>query len=160
MIYSLCFPVTIREGADNTVKIISYQNGYIENNPFDFTNLNWYQEIRINGKFWNKQSEYITDSYLSSNRTITQIQDSIKNTYELNTEFLTDSLSKFLIENKVLANEIFITDYNLCNTTDYCKIPVAVEEISESLELSYFSGRAHTILFTDRQQNIRKRNYK
>jgi hypothetical protein len=148
------------QDADGSVKIVSFQNGYIENSPFDFTGLNWYQQIRINGILWNKQSEYISDTYFTSNRTITQIQDSIEYTYDLQIEFVQDSVSKFIIENNILANEIYISDYNLTNTSFYNQIPLAVKEISQTTELYYYNGRSHVIQFTDRVQNIRKRNYK
>ena len=105
------------EQANGSVKLVSYQNGNIESSEFNFTGMNWYQQIRINGILWNKQSEYITDNYFTSNKTITQIQDSIKNTYTLQIEFLQDSISKFIIENNLLANEIFITDYNMDSST-------------------------------------------
>ncbi len=148
------------EAVDGSVKITTFQNGNIESSPFDYTNMNWYQQIRISGIFWNKQSEIITDNYFTSNRTITQIQDSIKYTYELCIEFVQDSVSKFIIENAILSNEIYITDYNFTNTTDYVNYPVNVEEITDTTELYKYNGRSHTIKFTDRTQNIRKRNYK
>lgn len=145
--------------ADGSVRLVSYQNGNIESDEFNFTGMNWYQQIRFNGILWNKQSEFIEDSYFSSNRTITQIQDSIKNTYTLQIEFVQDSVSKYIIENNLLANEILVTDYNLTNTTNYTDIPLAVSEISNTTELYYYNGRSHEILMTDRIQNIRKRNY-
>ena len=145
--------------ADGSVRLITYQNGNIESNEFNFTGMNWYQQIRFNGILWNKQSEFIEDSYFSSNRTITQIQDQIKNTYNLQIEFVQDSVSKFIIENNLLANQILITDYNITNTTRYTDIPLAVSEITNSTELYYYNGRSHEILMTDRIQNIRKRNY-
>lgn len=157
-IYKLC--IYSDDIADGTVKLITYQNGNIESNPFDFTGMNWYQQIRFDGILWNKQSEYITDTYFTSNRTITQIQDSIEHTYDLQVEFVSNSFSKFLIENNLLANQIFITDYNLTNTEKYTNIPLAVREISDTTELYYYNGRSHVIQFTDRVQNIRKRNYK
>lgn len=146
--------------ADGSVKLTSYQNGNIESNPFDFTDMNWYQQIRIDGILWNKKSEYISDSYFTSNRTITQIQDSIEYTYDLQVEFVQDSVSKFIIENTLLANQIFVSDYNLTNTSLYNNIPLAVKEINDTTELYYYNGRSHVIQFTDRIQNIRKRNYK
>lgn len=148
------------EAVDGSVKIVTFQNGNIESDVFDFTNMNWYQQIRINGIFWNKQSEIITDNYFTSNRTITQIQDSIKNTYDLVIEFVQDSVSRFIIENAILSNEIYITDYNFTNTSQYNNYPVSVEEITETTELYQYNGRSHTITFTDRTQNIRKRNFK
>jgi len=146
--------------ADGSVKIVTYQNGNIERSAFDYTDLNWYQQIRINGILWNKQAEYITDTYQTSSRSITQIQDSIEYTYDLQVEFVQDSVSQFIIENNILANEIYISDYNLTNTSFYNEIPLAVKEISETTELYYYNGRSHVIQFTDRVQNIIKRNYK
>ncbi len=145
--------------AEGSVKLVTYQNGNIESSEFNFTGMNWYQQVRFNGILWNKQSELISDTYLTSSRSITQIQDSIKHTYTLQIEFLQDSISKFIIDNNVLANEIFVSDYNLTNTTYYNEVPLVVEEITESTELYYYNGRSHELLLTDRVQNIRKRNY-
>ena len=147
------------EEADGSVRLISYQNGNIESSNFNFTGMNWYQQIRINGILWNKQAEYITDSYFTSNRTITQIQDSIEYSYDLQVEFVIDSVSNFIIENNLLANEIYINDYNLTNTSYYNMIPLAVKEITSNTELYYYNGRSHVVQFTDRIQNHRKRNY-
>ena len=145
--------------ANGSVKLVSYQNGNIESSQFDFTVMNWYQQIRFNGILWNKQSEFITDNYFNSNRKIIQIQDQIKNTYSLQIEFLQNSISEFIIENNLIANSILVTDYNVTNTTKYTNIPLAVEEIADSTELYYYNGRSHEIIMTDRTQNIRKRNY-
>ena len=147
------------EQADGSIKLVTYQNGNIESSEFNYTGMNWYQQIRINGALYNKQSEFITDTYLTSNRTISQIQDSIKNTYTLEIQFVQDSVSKFIIENCLLANKFFVSDYNVANTSFYNNIPLAVEEISSSTELYYYNGRSHEILMTDRVDNIRKRNF-
>lgn len=147
------------EAADGSVRIVTRQNGNIESNPFNYTGMNWYQQIRIKGQLWNKQSEYITDTYFTSNRTITQIQDSIEHTYDLQIEFVQASVSKFIIENNLLANEILISDYNVANTELYNNLRLAVKDITDTTELYYYNGRSHVIQFTDRVQNIRKRNY-
>jgi hypothetical protein len=125
------------ETVDGTVRISTYQNGNIESSEFDYTGLNWYQA-----------------------RKVTQIQDSIKYLYTLETQFLTGKTSDYLVSNKMLANDILITDYNRCNTESYLDLPVTIEEFENTEELSYFRGRYHTITFADRTQNIRKRNFK
>jgi len=148
------------ETVDGTVRIITYQNGNIESSDFDYTDLNWYQEIRIKGIFWQKRPELTTDTYFTTARKVTQIQDSIKYKYTLETRFMTGKTSDYLVSNKMLANDILITDYNKCNTEAYCDLPVTIEEFDTTEELSYFRGRYHIITFADRTQNIRKRNFK
>lgn len=148
------------ETVDGTVRIVTYQNGNIESSNFDYTGLNWYQEIRIKGIFWQKRPELTTDTYFTTARKVTQIQDSIKYKYTLETRFMTGETSDYLVSNKMLANDILITDYNQCNTESYCDLPVVIEEFDNTEELSYFRGRYHVITFADRTQNIRKRNFK
>lgn len=148
------------ETVDGTVRIATYQNGNIESSEFDYTGLNWYQEIRIKGIFWQKRPELTKDTYFTTARKVTQIQDSIKFIYTLETQFLTGKTSDYLVSNKMLANDILITDYNRCNTESYLDLPVTIEEFENTEELSYFRGRYHTITFADRTQNIRKRNFK
>lgn len=145
--------------ADGSVKMVTFQNGNIESSNFNFTGLNWYQAIRFNGILWNKQSQYISDTYFTTNRTITQIQDSIENTWDLQIEFVQDSVSNFIIQNNVLANRILVSDYNLTNTGYYNDVELAIKEISSSTELYQYNGRCHVLQLTDRIQNIRKRNY-
>lgn len=148
------------DAVDGTVKIVSYMNGYVESSIFDYTGLNWYQEIRIKGIFWDKKPTLISNTFFRSDRTVSQITDQIDFSYTLETEFLPAKLSNYLILQKVLANEIFITDYNKCNTEEYCELPVFVSEIPETQEVMLKRGRTHKITFGDRVQNHKKRNYK
>lgn len=149
-----------KEGADGTVRISSIMNGNIESSPFDMTDLEWQQQIRVKGIFWNKQPTFTTDTYFSTNLTVNQIQDSVAYSYNLETQFLSATFSDYLTLKIALANEIFVTDYNCCNTEDYLELPVVVQEFDETSEFTQKRGRTHIVIFGDRVQNHRKRNFK
>jgi len=63
-----------------------------------------------------------------------------------------------LIEDKILANQIFITDYNLFNFEDIRQKQVVATEISEQNYGSKTKKASFKIKFEESLQNIIKRN--
>jgi len=147
--------------ADGTVRIHTIQNGYIKRGRFDWSDMNWNQYIRLHGYFGFRTPTFITEEYLTQKYVDEQIQDEIRDefTLEIN-DMLNNNVSEDFIYNRMLANEIFITDYNLCNTQQYINYPVKPESFDNVFEDRYVKGRAYTIKFTDRNKDIIKRNYK
>lgn len=143
--------------ADGTVRIENYQNGYIVGG-WDYTNLNWYQSTRITGKFGNKIPTLTTEVYQNSQRREEQIQDSIRNTYELVTHLLPSQIGDFLNEDAILSNHIFITDYNIKNQKLYRQYEVRCVGISEVENHNKSRVSNYVYEFTDSVQNIVKRN--
>jgi hypothetical protein len=145
------------ERADNTVRIETYQKGAILNG-FDYTGINWYQSIRIKGKFGNKKPTITDNNYQNTNREITQIQTKISNTFELETQLLPSNIYNPINYDSLLANDIFITDYNIKNQQLYRREPVYFENFAEvtNHELSIKSNFVYT--FKAKFDNIVKRN--
>lgn len=148
------------EMADGTVRIESIQNGCIESSVFDYTDLEWYQSIRIPGKFFDKQPELIIDNYFNDTRTKVQTQDSITNEYRLETKLIPSEIANVLIYDYLLANTITVTDSNLFNFEIYRNLNVRPTSIDEA---KYFEANRlgkFQFIFSDRKDNILKRNVK
>lgn len=145
--------------ADGTVRIETIQNGGIESS-LDYTGTNWKQSWRINGMFGEKTPSFETDNYLNSQREISQIQDSIKNIYTLETELLPSNVLNAITYNGILSNKIWISDYNKCNYEVYDRLEVYPESIEEFNTYRYQKNGMAKFKFTDKKQNILKRNFK
>lgn len=144
--------------ADNTVRIESYQDGYTESSPIDFTGVNWYGQIRLFGQMRDKQPVFTTDNYKDSLRTKIQIQDSINYSYNLELTTLQDDLKDFIVEQVLLANQIIITDYTLANNDRYKPTPLYPVEITNVEYNNQRPGGKMEIKFSDKIENIIKRN--
>ena len=145
--------------ADGTVRIETYQNGYIMSSDFDYSNMNWYQSYRIEGFFGHKTPNFETDNYQNSARDITQIQDKITNTYSLETRMLPSNLLNAITYDGLLANRILITDSNLCNFERYKRLEVYPDSIEDFTTFEFNRNATAKFKFTDKRQNIIKRNF-
>lgn len=146
------------ERADETARIETTQNGKIIGQGFDFTGINWRQQIRIPGFFGNKQRRLEQDDYLDKNRRVTQIQDTLVHEFTLEPTLWPECLREF-IDGMLLANKILISDYNQLNTDNLKNINVK----PVSIETEYFAKSrkaADEIKFEERIQNRVKRNVK
>lgn len=143
--------------ANRTVKIESVHNGCIEGGV-DYTGMNWLRSIRIPGKFGNKVPRIEVDNYVSTNRKVLQIQDQIINEYTLFTKRVPESVLNPLVQDKILANNIFITDYNLDNFEDIRQLEVVAIEITDTIYNGGSRKAKYNIKFEEKLQNIIKRN--
>lgn len=146
--------------ADCTAVIKTFQNGEIQGG-LDYTGLDWGLEFRVPGKFFKGVPEFEKDTYLTSRRIETQIQDQIIRTYILECDFIPAILSTQLIENSMLSNRFLIMDYNLFNdaTMTYVDFAVYPEGVEEAEYFHSLNG-IFTFNFTDRQKDLLKRNFK
>ena len=146
--------------ANDTVRVITYSEGIIEGGA-DYTGafVQWEQRIRLRGKFGNPSPTFETDNYLDTTRKVQQIQDQITTDYELEIEGVPSEIAKPLIYDKLLANQIFITDYNLFNFDKYENFAVYPSEIVEFKTYAENFNAKIKIRFTDKKQNIIKRNF-
>lgn len=145
--------------ACGTVRVETYQNGYIMNNFIDHTGMNWYQSYRIEGVFGYKKPTFETDNYQNSVRDITQIQDKITNIYTLETKMLPSNLLNAITYDGLLANKILITDYNFCNFERYKRLSVYPDSIEDFQTWESNPHGTAIFKFTDKRQNIIKRNF-
>jgi hypothetical protein len=143
--------------ANGTVRIETYQNGNIIGNPFDFTGLNLYNSYRIPGKFTETAPKLESDRYLNNDYKLNQIQDSVIPQYLLKTRTVPRTISLMLTRNSILANEFLVTDYNIVNEDIFRRVSVYPEGI-EKPEIGNTTRPVYQIPFTDKYENLRKRN--
>lgn len=119
--------------ANKTVKIETIQNGNVIGSQFDLTDLSWYSAFRVPGTFGLKEPTLEQNNYIDNNYTISQIQDKIITEYLLKTNYLPSVISNQVFYSKVLANFIYITNYDLTAHEIIRKIdvvPVSPEDIN------------------------------
>ena len=137
------------------MRIETINSGRIESGN-DYDEYAWPRSVRIYGLFGKESPTINVDNYQDGDRTIKQIQDSIRNEYNLETELVPNQIFRTLMFNDMLANEIFISDYNLQNA-NYKGVPVVPQSVSSNYYEKNPKG-SYEITFTDRRQNNVKRN--
>lgn len=145
------------ERAVNSVRVEWYQMGSIASG-FDYTGIGWGQSLRINGYFGKKTPKLELDYYQDINRDRRQIQATNNSTYSLSTELLPSYIFDVLNEDTILANDIYITDYNLLNTHPFRRFNVAIESITDAVHQNFSKRMSFTYEFTKKRLNVLKRN--
>lgn len=143
--------------ADGTVRLEWYQSGSIMSG-FDYTGIGWGQAIRIDGKFGNKTPELIIDNYQDTNRNVKQIQSKIDNTYTLNTHLLPSYIYDVINEDAILANDIYVTDYNLKNTHVFRRFNIYAHNIKDVRNHALSKRSNFVYEFKAKRDNTIKRN--
>lgn len=147
--------------ADRTIRLETYQNGSIISSGYNYDELflprGWYQSFRLKGKFWNKKPTLEQDYLMTSDREMLQIQDKLTYEYDMGLLPIPSQVAKVIIDDNMLANEIFITDYNLYNSEIFRRVPVYVSSI-EPIHYSDSRNSVYNLTFKDRFDNVLKRN--
>jgi len=144
--------------ADGTVRISTIQDGNIISSEFDFTGLEWYQERRVRGFFYEDGEEFEKKVYQTQEYRQEQIQDKIIENWTLRADFLPRSISAFLTKNAVLSNSFKVNDYNLTNESILRNVDVYPESIEKTRIVDNRKSN-YIIKFTSRNDNIIKRNF-
>jgi hypothetical protein len=150
------------QNANNTVRIETYQQGYILNSDFDYRDLlpdGWYQSFRIYGRFGSKTPLFESEPYLSENRTLLQNQDKIVAEYTLELETLPSTIHNQLIYDNMLANEVLITDCNVLNTEKFERVSLYPKSIEEPELVNYRTRLNQVIKLVEKEQRTVKRNF-
>lgn len=145
------------EAANATVRIESTQNGNIIGSQFDFTDLNWYQSVRVPGTFGNPTPILETENYIDSNHYSKQITAKNSREWTLKTKQINYEVATKLLYNKLLANQILITDYLIKAESIFRRIDVMTSEIEKPEILGV--NRIYNVTFTDSQDKFKKRNF-
>jgi len=153
--YRLC--LYSDQAANGTVRIETYQNGNIIASPFDFTALNFYNSYRVPGKFTETAGKLQSDRYLNRDYKVNQIQDTMIPQFLLKTKRIDRPTGLTLTRDTVLANKVLITDYNIVNIDIFRRVEVYAESIDQP-DIGKTTRAIYEIPFTDKFENIRKRN--
>jgi hypothetical protein len=145
-----------QERADDTVRIESYQNGNIISSPFNYTDMNWYQSIRIKGNFGTKKPKLEVDNYLDKDYNLLQIQDKIVNEWILETFLLPNYISNKLIYDIFLSDSLFISDFSIFAEEINYRVPVYMSEISDKKFFTCNKQTKFLLKFVDKLNNIIK----
>lgn len=144
--------------ADGTVRVTTYQNGNIIGSDFNYTGMNWQQCIRIRGEVLKKR-EFTKDTYLDSDWNESQIQDQVTWVFDMTVDGIPESISKVLFDDNILANDIYLNDYNIFNHNIIRNQAVYPSEIGEP---THYAGNVKSdfeATFKEKKQDRIKRNY-
>jgi hypothetical protein len=129
-------PYTVAN-ALGTARVRALFNGIQETEGINFTNSNVDYSFRFPGFIGSQQPNTETDNIIYGNREMKRVIRENLNTYEINTDPLTECFIRPLMTLFLLSeNELFISDYNVFNHSyRYLDLPVIV---NESPEITYF----------------------
>jgi len=146
------------ELANKTVRIETVQNGNIIGSQFDFTGLAWEGSVRVPATFGNPTPIYETTEYVTGQRVNEQIQSKVTREWDLNTRLISYDVAFSLLYNRLLANEILVTDYNIKAETVFRRVSVRTREIDKP-KIEGRPEKIYNIKFADRKQKYIKRNF-
>jgi len=140
------------ENAENTVRVESVMNGYIEDLDINYKGLNWGSHLRFEGSFGYQQHKYDQTVIIDTN-----------NIQELNRQDLT---SEFTLKSKIVphkcitkplynwflrSTELFISDYNSDNHSyEYKSFPVILKDNETTKYLERNRGAIISVKFAER----------
>lgn len=150
--------------AHDTVRMEVEFNSYYVNSGEDFRGINWQQMYRIPGSFGVPQPKVEKDNYLNTDRDISDIQDKMYNEYTLETYQIPYCFTSEMMptnENKSLASiadQIFLTSYNLYDHFTLERVPVVLKEISIPDQTPNSNKVSMEMTFEDRNRRNVKRS--
>jgi hypothetical protein len=161
------------ESTNRTVRITTEQKGYIENG-FDYSNLSfaipsanglgltlketWPQQIRWYGDFWETSQTLLVDNIVDTSRNSQQVQRQIINNYNLRLEHIGANVSDRFFNDNMLANEIFIDDYQTNAVKRYENVQVSPLEIADRKRFKGSQNEIFEVTFEQYQKATLKRN--
>jgi hypothetical protein len=140
--------------ANGTVRVETVMNGYLGTTKFDYSGLNWVNQIRLKGFFGNRTPEYERDFIKYQNRNLRQIRDELINMYKFQSGNVPSCVTKQIIDYHFLADEIYISDYNSNNHDYELKSVAVIPEGNDEVDYnSYSRGAILNYTFKDRVQD-------
>lgn len=146
--------------ADKTVRIDVIQNGLLRKPNIDFTGLFWKDSVRVKGFFGNREAQFEEDILVTRNFDRTQISMSQTNEYKFQTLLIPDCVTDQIVDFFVMANDIFVSDYNLNNHSyKYKKYPVKYSSNEGTRYGSHTRKAQLNLVFSDKKLDNRKNNF-
>lgn len=147
------------EAANDTIKITSVKTGCIEGG-IDYSGFIWTSEVRFNGTFGRPEPKLEKDHYQTQGRYDIQLRDKINTTYVIETELLPYEAIKPFIYDSLLANNIFITTYELQGfLPPYVLFNVVPEEIDGPTYFERNTNGKFSFVFKDKFNRPVKTNF-
>lgn len=147
------------EMADRTIRLEWYQNGYIIGNEgWDWTGMNWYQQLRLYGSIIEKKPILTKDEILDSNRKVVQVENQVQFEWSVEFEIMPQTVWDKLCVDHALSNEVYVRDYNLCSPEYQKQLKVVPVDIPEVTTFELSKQRDITISFAEKEQARIKRN--
>lgn len=149
------------DNADDTVRITSFKNGYIENgNDYrNFTTGDWVDQVRFYGKLSNGGHNTEIDNLLTSNRDLHQIQTQIIDKFVLRLDNIVSADAMSFIKDDILANRMYIDDYNQSNITDYKGKYISLVDVEDPTQHQINGTYTYSFNLVEFNQSTLKRNF-
>ena len=149
------------DNADNTVRITSFKNGYIENgNDYrGFTTGDWVDQVRFYGNLSNGGHNTEIDNLLTSSRDLHQIQTQIIDKFVLRIDSVISSTAMSFIKDDILSNRMYIDDYNRDNITDYKDKYVSLVDVEDPIKHKINGTYTYNFNLVEFNQSTLKRNF-
>ena len=151
--------------ADNTVRIEAIMNGKLLRVDTDFRNTGYKNSLRLQGYFGDRQNKFEQDNVtFSSKKGVPYFDDQItmSNDYEYTFQAhqVPECIGRYLNEEILFGNELFISDYNI-NNYSYNFESTPVQLLDDTGATYPVRNRLVNInlTFTDRAKDNRKTNY-
>lgn len=145
------------EMANNTVKIETVQNGCIQGG-IDYTGLNWVSSVRLNGYFYEITPRTEVENFVSTDRSVKRIQETTVLRYQLDTKLASIETIGPLKNDKLMADSILITDYNVRSFEDLRQIKVVRTDFEGFNTFRDSRKGVFSITFDEKKQDKIKRS--
>ena len=142
--------------ADRTVRVETESNGYTEGG-FNYYGTNWKRSVRFYGYVYGRNPVLESNRIEYNNRNIEQIQDKLITEWKIETKPVPQSIYLPLIYDKMLADNIYMTSYNLFGEQDINRVNVYFDGVEDHKEWSKSLLASWTLKVIEKKQNIIKR---
>lgn len=146
--------------ADKTTRMDVVMNGFLQKNELDFTGTKWKHSIRVPGFFGRREPKFEEDFIVNRDFEKKEISSKQTNEFKFQTNLIPDCLTDEIFDFMLLANDIFMNDYNLNNHSyKFVKFGVKLSS-NEGTGYHTKSRKAQlNLVFNDKFDNNLKRNF-
>jgi len=146
--------------ANGTTRIDTKHNGRMVKLGIDFKNSGFETTLRTNGFFGNRDSTYVQDNLIySNNEKNEQVSIIEEKKYQFQMVKVPECISEDFFSFHLLANEIFLNDYNVNNHSyELVKIPTVLSDNSGTKYIPQTRNAIINLTFEHRYKNSKNIN--
>jgi len=147
--------------ANHTTRMDIVMNGHLEKSGVDFTGTAWKHSIRVPGFFGRREPQLEEDNLVNRQFEKKQISMKQSNEFKFQTNKIPDCLTNEIWDFNLLANDIYMNDYNLNNHTySFVRFPVKFASNDGTVYGTRTRKAQLNLTFNDKFENNLKRNFK